>query len=478
MRQRSEAELNIQEMEPTPRLMMSQARSRLERLVDPGTIHFPEPIHDDSVVVASGLIDGNAVRLFACDGQQAGGALGGRGSEIIVRAIESAVARACPVIGIWHSGGAKLQEGTSALDGIGRVFHAIVHASGRIPQVSVVLGPAAGGAAYGPALTDFVVAGPGARIFVTGPEVVHQVTGEVVDAQTLGGPDLHSEVSGVVHAVGDTDSSALGIARALVQALTPHAVASAGLEPDPRMDAVLPGSSRRAYDMHEVIDLLLDPTPTTMELHRSWARNVVTVLGNLHGRPVGVLANNPMHVAGCLDATGSEKAARFVRGCDALGVPLVVLVDTPGYLPGRAQESDGVVRRGAKLLHAFAEAEVPRVTVIMRKAYGGAFISMNSKSLGAAAVLAWPCAEVGVMHPSAAVRILNRRDLDATSPAHRDELHLRFAADYEAGVGGLRNALEKGHLDRVIQPSDTRRAVAGLLASLPSRRGDHGNGPL
>jgi acetyl-CoA/propionyl-CoA carboxylase carboxyl transferase subunit len=322
--------------------------------------------------------------------------------------------------------------------------------------------------------------GPGGRIFVTGPDIVRAVTGEAVDALSLGGPDVHLHSSGVAHLAATSDDMAVGLTRDLVQLLAspgelapPHQLPS-----EPRLETVLPSSSRRAYSVYPVIDLLLDKGCSIVEVHQRWARNMVTILGRLGGRTVGVVASNPLHRGGCLDAQSSEKAARFVRTCDAFGVPLVVLADVPGYLPGRAQEWDGVVRRGAKLLHAFADAAVPRVTVVTRKAYGGAFIAMNSRSLGATSVLAWPCAEVGVMSPSAAVGLLHRRRLAAVAEKDRPALADQLAADYARTSGGLHRAVELGIVDAVIAPSETRREIVKVLAMVAPRRGDHGNIPL
>jgi len=317
-------------------------------------------------------------------------------------------------------------------------------------QVSVVLGAAAGGAAYGPALTDLVILSEHARIFVTGPDVVRSVTGEDVDMERLGGPEPHSRRSGVVHVVTPTDAEALERARELVE-LFGHLQTGDPDAPlaDTDLSALLPDSPRRAYDVHPLINGLLDGPG--IELHPRWAPNIVTMLGRLDGRTVGVIANNPLRLGGCLDATSAEKAARFVRMCDAFGVPLVVLVDVPGYLPGVGQEWDGVVRRGAKLLHAFAEAVVPRVTLVTRKTYGGAYIAMNSRALGATRVFAWPGAEIAVMGAVAAVRILHRRTLAAAAPEERHEVEARLAAEHEQETGGLARAMALGVIDEVIE---------------------------
>ncbi len=450
---------------------------RLEQLFDPGSLRLLSPRDDSGVLTARGTVEGAMVVAFATDATRMGGAMGSGGCRHVVDVIDTAVRERRPVIGLWHSGGARLAEGVEALDAVGQVFAAMVRASGRVPQISVVLGPAAGGAAYGPALTDVVIMGPNGRVFVTGPEVVRSVTGENVDMARLGGPEPHGRRSGVVHIVTDTDSAALAKARDLAALLgRPGRFAPDDIAACPALGEVLPAQRNRAYDVHPVVREVLDGDP--VELHAKWAPNIVTALGRLAGRTVGVIANNPLRLGGCLDSTSAEKAARFVRMCDALGVPLVVLVDVPGYLPGVGQEWDGVVRRGAKLLHAFAEAVVPRVTLVTRKAYGGAYIAMNSRSLGATAVFAWPGAEVAVMGASAAVGILHRKKLAAAPPGERETLHARLAEEHEQIAGGVNRAVELGVVDAVIEPTDTRRRLAVALADAPAGRGAHGNIPL
>src|SRR6266542_3013310 len=450
---------------------------RLRALFDAGTMRPLTGRDDSGVLAARGEIDGTPAVAFATDAMKMGGAMGTEGCRHIVDTIDAAVRERVPVVGLWHSGGARLAEGVVALDAVGQVFAAMVRASGRVPQISVVLGPAAGGAAYGPALTDIVVMGPAGRVFVTGPDVVRSVTGEDVDMERLGGPDTHGRRSGVVHVVADTDDEAVERARAIAALLArPGRYDIPGIAYRENPARLLPENAKRAYDVHPLIEDLLDGEP--VELHARFAPNVVTALGRLAGRTVGVIANNPLRLGGCLDSASAEKAARFVRMCDAFGVPLVVLVDVPGYLPGVGQEWDGVVRRGAKLLHAFAEAVVPRVTLVTRKAYGGAYIAMNSRSLGATAVFAWPTAEVAVMGPIAAVRILHRRRLAAVPEAHRHEVEIRLAAEHEKVAGGLQRACDLGVVDEVIEPSQTRLALAKTLADLPPTRGAHGNIPL
>jgi acetyl-CoA/propionyl-CoA carboxylase carboxyl transferase subunit len=470
---------------PVAKPKAPSARSRIESLLDEGSFveraslrtGLSSKVSGDGVVAGLGTIGGVPVAAYATDAAVMGGALGATGCLRIAEVIDLARERGVPVVGLWHSGGARLQEGVASLDGVGYVFAAMTRASGRVPQISVVLGPCAGGAAYGPALTDVVVMAPEGRVFVTGPDVIKQVTGESVDMLRLGGPDPHGRRSGVVAVVADSESHALSTARDLVALLGAQGVLALDAVGDIDVDDLLPESARRAYDVRPVVTRLLDPG-TALELHAGWAANITTTLGRLGGRTVGVLANNPMRLGGCLDTTSAEKAARFVRMCDAFGVPLAVLVDVPGYLPGVDQEWDGVVRRGAKLLHAFAEAVVPRVTVVTRKAYGGAYIAMNSRSLGATAVYAWPDAELAVMGPEAAVGILHRRALAAAPEGQRGILTAQLAAEHRSIAGGVGNAGAHGVIDAVIPRAQTRRVIAAEIAHAPARRGDHGNIPL
>jgi acetyl-CoA/propionyl-CoA carboxylase carboxyl transferase subunit len=469
---------------PAPRTAPGDSRhprNRLAALFDPGTLREITPADDSGMLAGTGEIDGMTAVAFASDPGIQGGAMGGAGCAAIVAAYDEAIALSAPVIGLWHCGGARLREGAESLHAVGTVFAAMTRASGVVPQISVVLGPAAGGAAYGPALTDVVILSENGRIFVTGPAVVRSVTGEDVDSARLGGPDPHSRRSGVVHVVTPTDEEALGEARRLAlllghQGTMAPSRAQAADASGANLAGLLPDSPRRAYDVHPIVTGLLDEPG--VELHPKWAPNVLTVLGRLGGRTVGVVANNPLRLGGCLDATSAEKAARFVRMCDAFGVPLVVIVDVPGYLPGVSQEWDGVVRRGAKLLHAFAECCVPRVTLMTRKAYGGAYIAMNSRALGATRVFAWPDAEVAVMGAIAAVRILYRRKLAEAPPEQRHELETELAAEHEKESGGLARALELGVVDEVIDPAHTRQAIATAIAEAFPARGTHGNIPL
>ncbi|MGY1804879.1 acyl-CoA carboxylase subunit beta [Blastococcus sp. SYSU D00922] len=458
---------------PDPR----DPEDRLQRFFDDGSMQLLAARDTSGVLAARGTVAGSPVVAFCTDATVMGGAMGVDGCRHIVDAIDTALRERVPSVGIWHSGGARLAEGVTALHAVGEVFAAMVRASGRIPQISVVLGPAAGGAAYGPALTDLVIMGPAGRVFVTGPDVVRSVTGEVVDQEQLGGPDTHGRRSGVVHVVTDSEPAALETARMAVDLLAAQGTfAPAEDEEDVDLSAFLPEQKQRAYDVKPLIAGVLDGPG--LELHPRFAPNVVTTLGRLAGRTVGVIANNPLRLGGCLDSASAEKAARFVRMCDAFGIPLVVLVDVPGYLPGVGQEWDGVVRRGAKLLHAFAEAVVPRVTLVTRKSFGGAYIAMNARSLGATTVFAWPGAEVAVMGAKAAVGILHRKKLAAVPPGEREALHAQLAEEHERIAGGVNRALQIGVVDEVVEASQTKRRLVAALAAAPPGRGAHGNIPL
>ncbi len=450
---------------------------RLGKFFDNGEFTPISPVDDRGVIAAVGLANGTHVVAFCTDPTVQGGAMGFEGCRAIITAYDRAFADSSPVIGLWHSGGARLREGVASLDGVGRVFAAQTRISGKVPQISVVLGPAAGGAAYGPALTDIVILGPAGRIFVTGPEVVRSVTGEDVDMDRLGGPEPHGRRSGVVHITTDSEDEALERARVLATLLGYQGSLDIDSIHDVDLGATLPDSSRRAYDVHPMIEEFCD-AGTFVELHAKWAPNMAVGLGRLGGRTVGIVANNPLRLGGCLDSNSAEKAARFVRMCDAFAVPLVVLVDVPGYLPGVGQEWEGVVRRGAKLLHAFAECVVPRVTVVTRKAYGGAFVAMNSASLGATKVFAWPDAEVAVMGAVAAIRVLHRRRLAEVPEESRAQVELELAAEHEVISGGIARAVEMGVVDEVVDPALTRSTVARVLWDTPGHRGQHGNIPL
>jgi acetyl-CoA/propionyl-CoA carboxylase carboxyl transferase subunit len=456
---------------------------RLSSFFDDGTVELLHERDRSGILAAAGTVNGVRTIAFCTDGTVMGGAMGVEGCQHIVNAYDAAIEEQSPIVGIWHSGGARLAEGVKALHAVGLVFEAMIRASGYVPQISVVVGFAAGGAAYGPALTDVVIMAPEGRVFVTGPDIVRSVTGEDVDMASLGGPDTHHKKSGVCHIVADDEADAYARGRRLIgyfcqQGHFDRAKAEAG---DTDLRALLPDSARRAYDVHPLVNALLDsddPDSPFEEFQAKWAPSMVVGLGRLSGRTVGVLANNPLRLGGCLNSESAEKAARFVRLCDAFGIPIVVIVDVPGYLPGVDQEWGGVVRRGAKLLHAFGEATVPRVTLVTRKIYGGAYIAMNSRSLGATKVFAWPNAEVAVMGAKPAVGILHKRTLAAAAPEDREALHEQLAAEHERIAGGVDSAIEIGVVDAKIDPAHTRSVLTQALAEAPARRGRHKNIPL
>ncbi|MCV7151166.1 acyl-CoA carboxylase subunit beta [Mycolicibacterium pyrenivorans] len=457
---------------------------RLSTFFDDGSVELLHERDRSGMLAAAGTVNGMRTIAFCTDGTVMGGAMGVEGCQHIVDAYDLAIEEQSPIVGIWHSGGARLAEGVKALHAVGLVFEAMIRASGYIPQISVVVGFAAGGAAYGPALTDVIVMAPDSKIFVTGPDVVRSVTGEDVDMVSLGGPEAHHKKSGVCHIVADDELDAYERGRRLVglfcqQGHFDRNKAEAG---DTDLKALLPESARRAYDVHPLIGALLDRAddggPSFEEFQSRWAPSIVVGLGRLAGRSVGVIANNPLRLGGCLNSESAEKSARFVRLCDAFGIPLVVIVDVPGYLPGVDQEWGGVVRRGAKLLHAFGESSVPRVTLVTRKIYGGAYIAMNSRSLNATKVFAWPDAEVAVMGAKAAVGILHKKTLAAAAPEDREALHEELAVEHEKIAGGVDSAIEIGVVDAKIDPAHTRSVLTQALAEAPARRGRHKNIPL
>ena len=462
---------------PTAQLDPRDPESRIARLLDGGKFEFLIPRTDCGMVAVTGDIKGNKVVVFASDATIKSGALGVEGSKVIVTAYKAAMGAQVPIIGIWHSGGARLSDGVASLDAFGEVFQSMISASGRIPQLSLVLGPTAGGGAYGPALTDIVVLSPEGRIFVTGPDVVKSVTGEDTDMALLGGPEAHRKNSGLAHIIAADEDEAINDIRTLTDLFSNQGFMNAEVK-DIDLAAFVPQSKVRTYEVHPLVEAILDADAEHIELLSMWAPNMTTVLGRLGGATVGVLASNPAHIAGALDAAAGEKAARFVRTCDAFGIPLIVIADVQGFLPGAGQEWEGAVRRGAKLLHAFGEAVVPRVTLITRRAYGGAYVAMNSKALGATRVFAWPNAEVSVMGAVAAVRVLHRRILADLPVEQREAMELELAAEHEKISGGVTRAVEIGAVDEIIEPAKTRSALAKVIAEAPHRRGAHGNIPL
>jgi len=482
------------------------ARERIELLLDPGSFTELDELarhraHDfgiaqtrpygDGVVTGYGTIDGRPVCVFSQDFTVFGGSLGEVYGEKIVKIMDHALKTGCPVIGINDSGGARIQEGVVALGLYAEIFTRNVHASGVIPQLSLIMGPTAGGAVYSPAITDFtLMVERTSYMCITGPDVIKTVTGEDVTAEELGGAYTHGAKSGVAHYQATDEQDCIDFAKDLLSYLPsnnltepPRFEAKTTDEltaQDEELDAVIPDSASQPYDMHEVITRVLDDGEF-LEIHAGFAPNIVVGFGRVEGSSVGVVANQPMHFAGALDIDASEKAARFVRTCDAFNVPILTFVDVPGFLPGVSQEWQGIIRRGAKLIYAYAEATVPKVTVITRKAYGGAYDVMGSKHLGGDINLAWPTAQIAVMGAQGAVNILYRREIStASDPAQVREEKIRAYADT---LDNPYIAAERGYVDAVIRPAETRPAITRALRTLRTKRQTlppkkHGNIPL
>ena len=446
---------------------------RLEALCDPGSLTLlrsdvrsrrvgERARAGDGVIAGTGRVQGRPVFCYAQDASFLGGSLGEQHADSIVRVLRLAGRARAPVVGFIESGGARMQEGLAALGGYARIFREQVVLSGRVPQISVICGASAGGGSYSPALGDFVVMTGGATMFLTGPAVVREVMGEDVDGAALGGPRVH-ERNGVAHFVAENDGDAALLVRDLLDHL-PGAPPRPGAEPPGYgPGSCVPDDERKVYDVRDVARAIVDEA-RLLEFAPRWARNLACGFARLDGQPIGVIANQPRYLGGVLDANSAAKGARFVRTCNAFGLPLVVLVDTPGFLPGTRQEGEGVIRHGAKLVHAFAEASVPKVTVVLRKAFGGAFIAMNSRDLGADYVFAWPQAQLGVMGAKQAVTIVNRREIAAAAdPAATRDAHAAAYADEHLSAAV---AAAEGYVDEVIPPSDTRRRLVAAIASL------------
>nr|WP_229859460.1 acyl-CoA carboxylase subunit beta [Streptomyces poonensis] len=480
------------------------ARERLSLLFDEGSFTEIEQLrrhratgfgleakrpYTDGVVTGWGTVEGRTVFVFAHDFRIFGGALGEAHAAKIHKIMDMAIAAGAPLVSLNDGAGARIQEGVSALAGYGGIFQRNTKASGVIPQISVMLGPCAGGAAYSPALTDFVfMVRETSQMFITGPDVVKAVTGEEITQNGLGGADVHAGTSGVAHFVYDDEETCLAEVRYLLSMLPannremPPAAHSAD-PADRRCEQLLelvPLDGGRPYDMHEVIAELVDDGEY-MEVHETWATSVITALARLDGQVVGVVANQPRSFAGVLDIHSSEKAARFVQMCDAFNIPLVTLVDVPGFLPGVDQEHGGIIRHGAKLLYAYCNATVPRVQVILRKAYGGAYIVMDSRSIGTDVSLAWPTNEIAVMGAEGAANVVFRRQIQAADDP--EAVRAQLVKDYKSELMHPYYAVERGLVDDVIDPADTRSALIRALsmlrgkhASLPSRK--HGNPPM
>ena len=447
--------------------------------------------YGDGVVTGYGTIDGRPVCVFAQDFTVFGGSLGEVFGEKIVKIMDLALKTGCPVIGINDSGGARIQEGVVSLGQYGEIFMRNVRASGVIPQISLIMGPCAGGAVYSPAITDFtIMVDQTSHMFITGPDVIKTVTGEDVAFEDLGGARTHNSKSGVAHYMADDEDDALDYVRSLLSHLPSNNLEDPPVygeeadltitEEDKQLDTLLPDSVNQPYDMHTVIEHVLDDGDF-LEVQPLFAPNLIVGFGRVEGRAVGVVANQPMQFAGTLDIDASEKAARFVRTCDAFNVPVLTFVDVPGFLPGTDQEWTGIIRRGAKLIYAYCEATVPLVTVITRKAYGGAYDVMGSKHLGGDINLAWPTAEIAVMGAQGAVNILYRKELAAAEDP--EARRVEFTDDYTRTLCNPYQAAERGYIDRVILPNETRTQVIRALRTLRNKRKEslpkkHGNIPL
>ncbi|MFE3885267.1 acyl-CoA carboxylase subunit beta [Streptomyces lydicus] len=450
--------------------------------------------YGDGVVSGYGTVDGRPVAVFSQDFTVFGGALGEVFGEKIVKVMDFALKTGCPVIGINDSGGARIQEGVASLGMYGEIFRRNTHASGVIPQISLIVGPCAGGAVYSPAITDFtVMVDQTSHMFITGPDVIKTVTGEDVGFEELGGARTHNATSGVAHHMAGDEKDAIEYIKGLLSYLPSNNLSEAPAFPeeadletsdtDRELDVLIPDSANQPYDMHVAIEHVLDDNEF-LETQALFAPNILTGFGRVEGHAVGVVANQPMQFAGILDIKASEKAARFVRTCDAFNVPVITFVDVPGFLPGTDQEWDGIIRRGAKLIYAYAEATVPLITVITRKAFGGAYDVMGSKHLGADLNLAWPTAQIAVMGAQGAVNILHRRTLAAIEdPAAQDERRQELIQEYEDALLNPYVAAERGYIDAVIMPSETRRHIVRGLRTLRNKREalppkKHGNIPL
>jgi methylmalonyl-CoA carboxyltransferase 12S subunit len=465
------------------------ARERIDRLVDKGSFEelglfckhratyfgmAEKELPADGVVTGSATIDGRLVHLASQDFTVAGGAAGETHCSKVADMMAMSLKTGSPFVFINDSGGARVQEGIDSLAGYARVFYHNVMLSGTVPQISLICGPCAGGAAYSPALTDFVIQTENARMFITGPQVIKQVTGEEVSAEELGGPQSQMRYSGVVHLIAQDDDEAIELCRRLLSFMPPNNLEdpprlpfSGRLKADADLNSIVPVDPKVAYDVRDVIARVVD-SEDFLEIQPGFAANIVIGFGRLQGRPVGIVANQPCVLAGALDIDASDKSARFVRFCNAFNIPLLTFVDVPGFLPGVEQERGGIIRHGAKLLFAYSAATVPKITVVLRKAYGGAYIAMCSKGLGADRVVAWPTAEIAVMGAEGAAEIVFRREIDAADDqaARRkemvDEYRETFSNPYVAAGRRL--------VDDIIEPAETRRYVSRALESLHGKR--------
>jgi len=482
------------------------ARERIAKLLDEGSFTELDEFarhrstnfdmqnnrpYGDGVVVGYGTVDGRNIALYSQDFTVMGGSLGEVMAEKIIKIAEFALKNGMPLIGISDSGGARIQEGVASLSGYGRIFRLNTRSSGVIPQISLILGPCAGGSAYSPAITDFtVMVNETSHMFITGPEVIKTVTGEEIGMEELGGAHTHNTKTGVAHYLAENEDDAIDYVKALLSYLPSNNTDGTPLLPatetlatkvsDTELDTLVPDSPNQPYDMKVLIQALLDEGEF-LEVHELFAPNILVGFGRVEGHSVGIVANQPLQLAGTLDIDSSEKAARFVRFCDAFSIPVITLVDVPGFLPGTEQEWNGIIRRGAKLLYAYGEASVPLITLITRKAYGGAFIVMGSKYIGADVNLAWPSAEIAVMGAQGAVNILYRKELtEAKEPEKR---RAELVEEYNKTLANPYLAAERGFIDAVIEPNQTREYITKALRSLRNKRDilparKHGNIPL
>ena len=466
------------------------ARERIDLLLDQGTFNElnkfvthrssdlgmdkSRPL-GDGVVTGYGKIDGRLVYVYAHDFTVFGGSLGEALMKKVTKVMDLAMKSGAPIIGLNDSGGARIQEGVSSLAGVSEMFFRNTLASGVIPQISAILGPSAGAAVYSPALTDFVIMVKGiSQMFVTGPDVVKAALGEVVTFEELGGTKVHATQSGVAHFVAENEQECFLTIRKLLSFLPQNSseppplseVADAAAKDDPALDELAPSDPNKAYDMRKIIHRIVD-AGDYLEVHAAWAQNVTVGFARLAGMSVGIVANQPMVLSGALDVDSSDKAARFVRFCDAFNIPVLTLVDVPGYLPGSDQEHRGLIRNGSKLLYAYCEATVPKVTLIVKKAYGGAYCAMGSKYSKADINIAWPGAEIAVMGPEGAINIINRREIEASHKP--DDLRKRLAADYREKFANPYVAASRGIIDEVVQPSATRSKVISYFESLKNK---------
>ncbi|SDF16247.1 methylmalonyl-CoA decarboxylase subunit alpha [Sporomusa acidovorans] len=472
------------------------ARERIDKLLDPGTfVELDQFVKHrctnfgmeatvapgEGVVTGYGTVDGRLVYVFAQDFTVIGGSLGEMHAAKIVKVQDLSLKMGAPLVGLNDSGGARIQEAVDALSGYGKIFYRNTQASGVIPQISVIMGPCAGGAVYSPALTDFVfMVKNTSQMFITGPQVIKSVTAEEVTAEELGGAMTHNATSGVAHFAAENDDDCMQKVRCLLSFLPSNnledaPIVATGDDPDriePGLNAIVPDNSNQPYDMLQVIRMIVD-NGEYYEVHAHYAANIITCFARFDGQTVGIIANQPAVMAGCLDINASDKAARFIRFCDAFNIPLVNIVDVPGFLPGTGQEYGGIIRHGAKMLYAYSEATVPKITLITRKAYGGSYLAMCSQDLGADQVLAWPSAEIAVMGPAGAANIIFRGDPEVA--AKTAQYVEEFATPYKAA--------ERGFVDQVIEPSETRPRIITALSMLASKREErpakkHGNIPL